>query len=77
MVFHFDSHVLTMLLPIEVPTGKENGELILVPNVRRIRRWYVSNLIDKVMLGNKLTQLVLRGLAKLQPAALRIDLTPR
>jgi hypothetical protein len=77
MVFHFDSYVLTMLLPIEVPAGKENGELILIPNVRRIRRWYVTNLIDKVLLDNKLSQWVLRGLAKRHPARfVRIAMTP-
>jgi hypothetical protein len=56
MVFHFDSYVLTLLLPIEVQAGEENGELILLPNFRPIRRWYVSNLIDKILLDNALTQ---------------------
>src|SRR5262245_51178813 len=41
MVFHFDSHVLALLLPIEVPAGKDNGELILLPNIRAISSWYV------------------------------------
>jgi hypothetical protein len=77
MVFHFDSYVLTALLPIEVPAGKENGELILLPNLRPIRRWYVTNLIDKVLLDNKLTQWILRGLSKLRPERfVRIAMTP-
>jgi hypothetical protein len=77
MVFHFDSYVLTALLPIEVPTGKENGELILLPNFRPIRRWYVTNLIDKVLLDNRLTQWLLRGLARLRPERfVRIAMTP-
>lgn len=77
MVFHFDSYVLTALLPIEVPTGKENGELILLPNTRPIRGWYVTNLIDKFLLDNKLTQWILRGLAKLHPERfVRIAMTP-
>lgn len=77
MVFHFDSYVLTALLPIEVPTGKENGELILLPNVRPIRRWYVSNLIDKVLLDNALAQWILRVMAKLHPERfVKISMTP-
>jgi hypothetical protein len=77
MVFHFDSYVITVLLPIEVPAGKENGELILLPNFRRIRQWYLTNLIDKALLDNKLTQWVLRVLSKLHPAGfVRIAMTP-
>jgi hypothetical protein len=77
MVFHFDSYVLTLLLPIEVQAGEENGELILLPNFRPIRRWYVSNLIDKILLDNALTQWFLRRMATRQPQRLvRITLTP-
>ena len=35
MVFHFDSYVLTLLVPIQVPRGKESGELIVLPNIDR------------------------------------------
>ena len=77
MVFHFDSYILTLLLPIEVPAGKESGELILLPNFRPIRRWYVSNLIDKVLLDNALTQRILRWMANRYPRLfVRITLTP-
>jgi hypothetical protein len=77
MVFHFDSYVLTLLLPIEVQAGEENGELILLPNFRPIRRWYVSNLIDKILLDNALTQWFLRRMATRQPQRfVRITLTP-
>jgi hypothetical protein len=77
MVFHFDSYVLTVLLPIEVPTGKDSGELIVLPNFRRVRRWYASNLLDKLLLDNPLTQWVLRGMAKSTPDRfLRISMVP-
>jgi hypothetical protein len=77
MVFHFDSYILTLLLPIEVPTGKESGELIVIPNVRPIRRWYISNLIDKVLLDNAITQQILRRMAKLHPERfVRIPMNP-
>jgi hypothetical protein len=77
MVFHFDSYVLSLLLPIEVPRGKDSGELIMVPNVRQIRRWYASNLIDKVLLDNPVAQRVLRVIAKSHPERfVRIPLVP-
>ena len=77
MKFHFDSYVLTLLLPIEVPRGKDSGELIVLPNIREIRRWYASNLIDKLLLDNRVTQRVLRVLAKSHPQRfVRIPLVP-
>jgi hypothetical protein len=77
MLFHFDSYVLTLLLPIEVPAGKDNGELIVLPKVRGIRRWYASNLIDKILLENPITQWVLRGMAKSHPERfVRIPMVP-
>lgn len=77
MVFHFDSYVLTVLLPIEVPSGKDSGELIVLPNFRRVRRWYASNLVDKILLDNPLTQWGLRSIAKSIPDQfLRISMVP-
>jgi hypothetical protein len=63
MQFHFDTYLVSALLPIEVPTGKQNGELILRRNVRPIRARYLSNLADKVLLDNPLTQRILRNIA--------------
>jgi hypothetical protein len=77
MVFHYDSYVVTALLPIEVPAGKDNGELLVLPNFRRIRRWYATNLIDKILLDNALAQWVLRRIARLHSKRfVRITMTP-
>ena len=77
MVFHFDSYILTLLLPIEVPQGKDSGELIVLPNIRKIRRWYASNLIDRILLDNPVAQRVLRVMAKSHPERfVRIPLVP-
>jgi hypothetical protein len=76
MVFHYDSYVLTLLLPIEVPAGTDSGELIVVPNARRVRRWYGTNLIDKLLLDNPLTQRILRRLAARRERFVRIALVP-
>jgi hypothetical protein len=64
--FHFDSFVVTALLPIEVPAGRNTGELILLRNTRPIRKRYLTNLADKAMLDNPLTQRVLRNMAARQ-----------
>jgi hypothetical protein len=77
MVFHFDSHVLAVLLPIEVPAGKDSGELIVLPNIRAIRSRYASNLIDKILVRNPVSQRILRGMAKSRPERfVRISLVP-
>jgi hypothetical protein len=64
--FHFDSYVVTALLPIEVPAGQNTGELIMLRNVRPIRKTYLSNLADKIVLDNAFTQRVLRNMAARQ-----------
>ena len=58
--FHYDSYVLTALVPVIIPTEGKAGDLILFPNIRKIRRTYVHNLIDKVLLDNTVTQWALR-----------------
>ena len=76
MIFHYDSYVLTLLLPVEVPRGKDNGELIVLPNVRPIRQWYVTNLIDKLLLDNPLTQSLLRRIWMRSTRFVKISLNP-
>lgn len=58
--FHFDSYVLTILLPILIPEEGLRGDLIMVPNIRRVRPFYALNLVDKVLLENKFAQRFLR-----------------
>jgi hypothetical protein len=59
-VFHYDSYVLTVLVPILIPTEGQPGDLILFPNTRPVRRTYIGNLIDKLFLHNALAQNRLR-----------------
>lgn len=61
-IFHYDSYVLTVLLPIEIPTCGQTGDLIMLPNTRPVRSSYAMNLLDKIALDNKATQWVLRML---------------
>jgi hypothetical protein len=61
-IFHYDSYVVTALIPIEIPTSGLSGDLLMLPNTRKIRSRYLFNVMDKLLLDNKLTQLLLRGL---------------
>ncbi len=54
--FHYDSYVLTALIPIEIPANGRRGDLLIIPNARNIRNSYAANLMDKVLLDNSLSQ---------------------
>jgi hypothetical protein len=76
-LFHYDSYVVTVLIPIEIPTAGMTGDFLMLPNTRRIRRSYVANVVDKVMLDNPLSQVLLRTLTRtglLRPV--RIKMVP-
>lgn len=71
LLFHYDSYVVTALLPVIIPTEGLTGKLVMAPNVRPIRSSYLFNLIDKIILDNPVTQMFLRrayrsGLLKLK-----------
>lgn len=61
-IFHYDSFVLTALMPVVIPSDGQSGDLIMFPNVRTIRRYYLRNVLDKVVLDNRMTQRLLRRL---------------
>jgi hypothetical protein len=61
-IFHYDSYVVTALVPIIIPTEGMPGDLIMLPNARKIRKTYLGNLIDKLILDNRLSQVILRKL---------------
>lgn len=61
LIFHYDSYVVTALVPILIPKGGLGGDLLMYPNTRKIRNAYLFNAIDKVLLDNPLTQRVLRA----------------
>lgn len=62
MNFHYDSYVVTALIPIEIPTSGKTGDLLMIPNTRRIRHTYFANVLDKILLDNRVTQVLLRWL---------------
>lgn len=73
--FHYDSYVITALVPILMPSVGKAGDLVMFPNLRGIRKTYLANLLDKVLLDSRLTQIVLKwGVVsgRLRPARVRM-----
>lgn len=69
--FHYDSYVVTALLPVIIPSEGSAGHLVMAPNRRPVRSLYLFNLLDKIILDNPATQFLLRhafrwGLLKLK-----------
>lgn len=63
--FHFDASLVTALLPVEIPReGEERGDLLLFPNLRKVRKYVLFNVLEKVLLQNSLSRkLVTRAIA--------------
>lgn len=75
--FHYDSYVVTALIPIVIPTEGRAGDLLMFPNRRPIRPVYLVNAMDKVLLDNPLTQSRLRRTVARDPhSATRIRMEP-
>ncbi len=62
LIFHFDSYVVTALIPVEIPSSGQSGDLIMLRTRRGLRSTYLANLVDKLLLDNKATQGLLRYL---------------
>ncbi|MBB4168777.1 hypothetical protein [Rhizobium sp. BK538] len=74
--FHYDSYLVTALIPIVIPTTGRAGDLLLVPNTRPVRETYAGNLVDKIMV-DKIRQKSLRTRALNDPASFtRIKMVP-
>ena len=58
--FHYDSYVVTALLPVIIPSQGNQGHLVMAHNRRPVRSSYFFNLVDKIILDNGATQFLLR-----------------
>ena len=77
MRFHYDTYVLTALVPVEIPTSNLKGDLLVIPNSRKVRNSYFANMLDKILLDNNITQSLLKRYARSSAARIvRIGLTP-
>jgi len=56
LIFHYDSFVLTTIMPVCMPDSGERGDLLMLPNHRPLRRNYLRNLVDKVLVDNPWVQ---------------------
>lgn len=55
--YHFDATAVTALLPLFIPTeGEHCGDLIIFPNLRRVRFIALRNVIEKAVLHNTASQ---------------------
>ena len=61
--FHYDAYVVTALMPIAIPTGpgEKRGDLMIYPKLRGIRSNVVVNLVEKILLQNKLARRIARS----------------
>jgi hypothetical protein len=55
-LFHYDSYVVTALVPLLIPDGPEDvrGDLVMYPNLRRVRRNVIVNIVEKIFVENPL-----------------------
>lgn len=52
--FHYDGTVITVVVPIVIPTGTPglSGELVICPNRRPYRRFAITNIVEKFVSQN-------------------------
>lgn len=74
--FHYDASLVTALLPVEIPQdGDQRGDLLLFPNLRKLRKYVLVNVLEKALLQNKLSRrLITRaiGIGLLRPQRLQL-----
>jgi hypothetical protein len=58
--FHWDTWVVTAIVPILMPEDSQSGQLMLLPNARPMRRSYTRNVLDKMLIGTGRSQRRLR-----------------
>lgn len=77
LVFHYDSYLITALIPVTIPQSGMRGDFLLLPNTRKIRTFYIANLLDKILLDNRITQSILRRRARTRGRSIsRIEMIP-
>ena len=64
--FHFDAHQYTILVPILIPSSQDpnqNGNLIIVPNIRKKTSLLIINILQKIFFQNKVVKNILKYLS--------------
>jgi len=74
--FHYDASLVTALLPVEIPQeGDQRGDLLVFPNLRKLRKYVLVNVLEKALLQNKLSRKLISraiGLGLLKPQRLQL-----
>lgn len=62
-LYHFDAHLITILVPIFIPNNQngKNGDLVIFPNIRKTHKNLLLNIIQKIFFQN----IFIRNLIKL------------
>lgn len=77
LYFHFDSYVVTILVPVIIPDAGQSGQLIMFPAVRPVRKSYWRNVIDKLLSDMPPAQLYFRKRARSpRSKAIAVELVP-
>jgi len=76
--FHYDSYVVTILLPILIPNGPDEppGHLMMYPNLRNARRFSIVNILEKLVVEKLLNRLWRTPLLQHWFSAKIVPLTP-
>jgi hypothetical protein len=75
--FHFDSWLVTALLPIVIPTSGDRGDFLYYSNLRRVRRNALVNVAEKMLCQNPVSRRLIASKLhrSLQPPE-RLQLVP-
>jgi hypothetical protein len=74
--FHYDSYVVAVLIPIDIPTEGQSGDFLLLPCMRRIPKIRFWDVLEKSLIEIPLSQWALRRLAIRGSFFKRVSLVP-
>jgi ectoine hydroxylase-related dioxygenase (phytanoyl-CoA dioxygenase family) len=73
--FHYDSYLVTAILPLVAPKETGSCDLYLIPNSRPHRKWYISNVFDKLWVDSPVMQRHLKR-KLLQSRLTKVEMVP-
>ena len=76
--YHFDAHLFTLLIPIIIPSRKDsnNGDLIIFPNIRKVGKSLILNILQKLIFQNRITKLLLKNNCIFKNKSMLLKLKP-
>jgi hypothetical protein len=76
--FHYDSYVVSILLPVLIPNGPDEppGNLVMFPNLRNVRRSSIVNIVEKLWVEKWLARIWPMPWVQRRLSAKVVTLTP-